>query len=53
MRKQRLIHASHYNIDEEEERIAIPVEFFDVLTGLDENILKLVNEKIAKMQSIY
>jgi hypothetical protein len=44
-----LVHATHFTTDEEEERIAIPVDFFDVLTGMDESILKLVNEKIAKI----
>jgi hypothetical protein len=53
MRKYRLIHQSHFSTDEEEERISIPVDFFDALTGLDEGILKLVNEKISKMQTIY
>lgn len=53
MRKYRLIHQTHFSTDEEEERISIPVEYFDALTGLDESILKLVNEKIANIQTMY
>ena len=54
MRKLRLVahstpYYAGYSLDEEEEKISIPVDFFDALTGLDESILKLVNEKIAKI----
>ena len=47
MRKKRLIHQPHLTVDEEEEKISIPVDFFDSLKGLDESILSLVNDKIA------
>ena len=39
MRKKRLINQAHLTIDEEEEKINIPVDFFDSLRGLDESIL--------------
>ena len=36
MRKNRLVNAGQlYSIEDEEERISIPVEYFDFLTGLD------------------
>ncbi len=53
MRKKRLINQAHLTIDEEEEKINIPVDFFDSLRGLDESILKLVNDKIAQIKTIY
>jgi hypothetical protein len=52
-RRARLIHQAHLAVEEEEERVAIPVEFFDSLAGLDPPILQLVNEKIAFVQHIY
>jgi len=42
-----MIHQAHLAVEDEEERVCIPVDFFDSLTGLDPPILKLVNEKIA------
>lgn len=42
-----MVHQAHLAVDDEEDKIAIPVDFFDSLLGLDEAILKLVNEKIA------
>ncbi len=33
-------------VDDEEDKIAIPVDFFDALIGIDESVLKLINEKI-------
>jgi hypothetical protein len=53
MRKKRLILQPHLTVDEEEEKIAIPVDFFDSLKGLDESILNLVNDKIAQIKTIY
>jgi hypothetical protein len=52
-RRARLIHQAHLAVEDEEERVAIPVEFFDSLAGLDPPILQLVNEKIAFVQHIY
>jgi len=52
-RRARLIHQAHLAVEDEEERVAIPVEFFDSLAGLDPPILQLVNEKIAFIQHIY
>ena len=46
MRKKRLAFQAHLTVDEEEEKIAIPVEFFDALEGIDDKVLGLVNEKI-------
>jgi len=53
MRKKRLLLQPHLTVDEEEEKIAIPVDFFDSLKGLDESILNLVNDKIAQIKTIY
>jgi hypothetical protein len=53
LRKKRLILQPHLTVDEEEEKIAIPVDFFDSLKGLDESILNLVNDKIAQIKTIY
>jgi hypothetical protein len=53
MRKKRLILQPHLTVDEEEEKIAIPVDFFDSLKGLDESILNLVNDKVSQIKTIY
>jgi hypothetical protein len=52
-RKFRLIHMGQIATEEEEERISIPVEYFDVLTGIDDNVLKLINEKIEGIKTMY
>lgn len=53
MRKFRLIHQGQPATEEEEEKISIPVEYFDVLAGIDESVLKLINEKIEGIKTIY
>jgi hypothetical protein len=53
MRKKRLILQPHLTVDEEEDKIAIPVDFFDSLKGLDESILNLVNDKVSQIKTIY
>jgi hypothetical protein len=37
---------AHLAVEEEEEKISIPIDFFDSIAGLDSSVLKLVNEKI-------
>ena len=37
---------AHLAVEEEEEKICIPIDFFDSIAGLDQSVLKLVNEKI-------
>ena len=53
LRRRRLVLQAHLSIEEEEEKICIPVEIFDSLQGLDESVLKLVNEKVEQIKGIY
>lgn len=53
MRKYRLVHLGQSATEEEEEKISIQVEYFDVLTGIDDTVLKLINEKIEGIKTIY
>lgn len=40
-------------LDDEEEAIAINVELFDFLDGIDEEILKMINDRLLKIKNQY
>jgi hypothetical protein len=52
-RKHRLVHYGHLTLDAEEESICISVDYFDSLLGIDESVMKLINERLEKMKHFY